>query len=260
VLKPLVKTALRAIGLRLVKLPGSAEYGSILPTANYTPWNSDREFLDIYRRISENTLVDIYRCWELWTMVGQTAKLDSGAILEVGVWRGGTGALMAKRAMLAGIKDSVYLCDTFKGVVKAGPNDTTYKGGEHSDTSEALVDALLQSLQIDNAKVIVGIIPDDATAELSASTFRLVHIDVDTYQSGKDIATWAWDRIVPGGAIVYDDYGFSCCEGIQRLVNEQAADGDKLVLHNLNGHAIVVKTGFSTGNVSPISRSATAPT
>jgi O-methyltransferase len=48
--------------------------------------------------------------------------------------------------------------------------------------------------------------------------------------------------MVPWGIIVYDDYGFSGCEGITRYVNEQIGKRDRLVLHNLNGHAVVVKT------------------
>ncbi len=72
--------------------------------------------------------------------------------------------------------------------------------------------------------------------------FRLVHVDVDVYQSAKDVMARIWDRIVPGGIVVYDDYGFKGCEGITRYVNEQVAQPDRLVLHNLNGHAIVIKT------------------
>jgi hypothetical protein len=65
--------------------------------------------------IQRNTLVDIYRCYELWTLVEQTSKL-AGGIMEVGVWRGGTGALIARKALIAGVEDPVYLCDTFQGV------------------------------------------------------------------------------------------------------------------------------------------------
>ncbi len=83
------------------------------------------EFLSTYKLIQPNTLVDLYRCWELWTLVDQTAKRDGG-IMEVGVWRGGTGALMAKRVLSTGRNDPVYLCDTFEGVVKAGSHDSTY--------------------------------------------------------------------------------------------------------------------------------------
>jgi O-methyltransferase len=241
VFKSVLKAALKAVDFRLVRLPGSAEYGSVLPVADYTPWNSDSEFLDTYEKIRHNTLVDIYRCWELWTLAGQIAKLAPGAILEVGVWRGGTGALLARRLALAGLDSPVYLCDTFSGVVKGGGQDEFYKGGEHADTSKDLVQGLLQSLQIKNARVIQGVFPDESGSVLADCSLRLVHIDVDTYQSAKDIMEWAWRRVVPGGMVVFDDYGFSVCAGIKRLVHEQAAHADKLALHNLNGHAIIVK-------------------
>jgi O-methyltransferase len=49
--------------------------------------------------------------------------------------------------------------------------------------------------------------------------------------------------LVPGGIVVFDDYGFSVCDGIKRLFNKQSVHTDKVVVHNLNGHAIVVKLG-----------------
>ena len=63
----------------------------------------------------------------------------------------------------------------------------------------------------------------------------------DAHQSAKDIVLWIWPRMVSGGIIVYDDYGFLGCEGIARFVNEQIPESDRLVFRNLNGHAIVVK-------------------
>ena len=246
-MKPTLQKAIQGVfrkfGFRIVRLSAdSSEYEQIYPSANYAPWKSDVEFQSTYKLIQRNTLVDIYRCWELWTLVGQTAKLDGG-ILEVGVWRGGTGALMAKRAHLAGRNDPVFLCDTFEGVVKAGAPDIHYTGGEHSDTSEQIVEDLIRSLDITNAHILKGIFPDE-TAHLiePGARFRLCHIDVDVYQSAKDVMTWIWDRIVPGGGVVFDDYGFKGCEGVTKYVNEQATESDRLMLHNLNGHAIVIKT------------------
>jgi O-methyltransferase len=235
--------AFTKFGHPLVRLlAGTSGYEVVYPKATYAPWNSSREFLSAYQLIQPNTLVDIYRCWELWTLVGQVSKREKGGILEVGVWRGGTGALMAKSALLAGSQEPVYLCDTFEGVVKAGSRDTDYKGGEHSDTSQRVVEDLLRTLDITNARILKGIFPDQ-TAHLidPGARFRLCHIDVDVYQSAKDVMAWIWDRMVPGGIVVYDDYGFRACEGIAKYVNEQAAETDRLVLHNLNGHGIVVK-------------------
>jgi O-methyltransferase len=242
-LKAVVKAALKAIDFRLVKLPGSSEYGTVLPVADYSPWNLDFEFLEAFEKVRHNTLVDIYRCWELWTLAGQTTRLAPGVTLEVGVWRGGTGALLAKRLAIAGGGDSVYLCDTFEGVVKAGRRDGFYRGGEHADTSKGVVESLLRSLHIKNAQLVKGIFPEESGSTLADCRFRLVHIDVDTYQSAQDIMQWVWGRVVPGGIVVFDDYGFSVCDGIKRLVNEQTSHADKLVIHNLNGHAIVVKLG-----------------
>ena len=206
--------------------------------------------MSAYESIRPNTLVDIYRCWELWSLVNRTEALGGG-ILEVGVWRGGTGALMAKRAQLAAAKDPVYLCDTFEGVVKAGAHDTIYKGGEHADTSQPVVEDLIRRLGLKNVRILKGVFPDE-TAHLidPEARFRLCHIDVDVYSSARDVMAWIWDRMVPGGIVVYDDYGFSACEGITRHVNEQVGEADRLVLHNLNGHAIVIKTSGIAANAA----------
>ena len=247
ILKKALQGVLGKFGLKLAHLPtGRSGYDYVYPIANYAPWNSDAGFSSAYQSIRANTLVDIYRCWELWALAGQTEKLGGG-ILEVGVWRGGTGALMAKRAQLDEAKDPVYLCDTFEGVVKAGAQDTTYKGGEHADTAQHMVEDLVRALDLKNVRILKGVFPDE-TGHLvdPGARFRLCHIDVDVYSSARDVMDWIWERIVPGGVVVYDDYGFNFCEGITKYVNEQVRETDRLVLHNLNGHAIVVKTPAST--------------
>jgi O-methyltransferase len=218
-------------------------YETIHTFATYAPWKSDAHFGQIQKDIHGYTLVDIYRCWELWTLVEQSAKLE-GDILEVGAWRGGTGALMAKKAALCDINATVYLCDTFSGVVKAGVNDPCYSGGEHGDTTRDIVEHLINGVvKLSNVEVLQGVFPEGTSAVLEKKNakFRLCHIDVDVYQSAKDIVNWVWDRMVIGGVIVYDDYGFPQCQGITRFVNEQIPIKDRLVLYNVNGHALVVK-------------------
>jgi O-methyltransferase len=216
-------------------------YQQATPLALYAPWNLDREFQKTYRRIFPNTLVDRYRCFELWSLIEQAQKLSQGSIIEIGVWQGGTGVLMAHKAKICDIHDPVYLCDTFSGVVKASPKDSFYKGNEHADTSEAIVEQLVAEFNLSQVKILKGIFPDDTAHLIGDDRFRLCHVDVDVYQSAKDVVTWVWDRMVIGGIIVYDDYGFLGCDGITKLVEEQRALNDRLVFHNLNGHAIVVK-------------------
>jgi O-methyltransferase len=228
-------------------------YGDVYPVANYTPWSADERFQEVYRAIASATQVDVARCYELWTLLPQTDHLP-GAVLEVGVWRGGTGALLAARARSdretsaatsgdAGAAGStVYLADTFRGVVKAGPKDDYYTGGEHADASREMVESLLQGLHLDNWRLLEGVFPDETAGDVSDDMIRFCHIDVDVYQSAKDTLEWVWPRIPVGGIVVYDDYGFYGCEGVTALGNEDRARTDRVMIHNLNGHGVLVKT------------------
>jgi O-methyltransferase len=216
----------------------------VLPVATHSPWLLDEDFQRLQAAIAKNTLVDLYRRWELWHLIGQVRDIP-GDVLEVGVWRGGTGALMGARLQLLGCDATLHLCDTFEGVVKTSDADSHYSGGEHSDTSVPLVESLLSATGVTNARIHRGTFPDEAPAELSELQYRLVHIDVDVYESGRQIFEWAWPRLSAGGIVVFDDYGFSTTRGITRLCDELALRADAVLLQNLNGHAVMVKHGSS---------------
>jgi O-methyltransferase len=248
VIKTLVKRVANKLGFEILQIPKprkdseSLAYAPVMPTATYSPWHADASFNEAYEAVLGFTLVDKYRCFELWKLVEQSAKLPSGAILEVGVWRGGTGALIAKQAKECGIPGQVYLCDTFVGVAKAGQKDSGYRGGEHSDTTLQVVEELVfQKMNLDNVRILEGVFPDQTSHEIKDSEFRFCHIDVDVYQSAKDTVNWIWDKMVRGGIIVFDDYGFVGCDGITKYVEEIMSYNDRIVLHNLNGHAVIVK-------------------
>jgi O-methyltransferase len=157
----------------------------------------------------------------------------------VGVWKGGTEALLCAAAA-QNPRTRVYLADTFAGVVKASVDDPMYKGGEHADTSEVEVLALLGKIQASNFRILRGIFPDDLPPQEKIEQIKLCHIDVDTYGSAKDVLEYVWTRMVRGGVVVFDDYGFWGREGITRYVNTLQIP-DARVTHNLNGHAVVIK-------------------
>jgi len=241
-----IRRAIRRLGVDVRRIDKAAlspngDYDLVVPRATYCPWNADKAFKELYSVVRDFTLVDESRCFELWKLIEQCTKLKTGHCIEIGVWRGGTGAVIAKQAANCGLSDTVHLCDTFAGVVKAGRHDSSYKGGEHSDTTRLKVEGLMKQLSLDNVRLHEGVFPDDTGEQLESLEFRFCHIDVDVYESANDILAWIWDRMVPGGMIVYDDYGFKCCDGIRRHVEEQMGSPDRIVIHNLNGHAIVVK-------------------
>ena len=218
----------------------SGAHAMAFPISSYAPWQADDEFQRVYRAVRDNTFVDEWRCYELWSLVAELREVP-GAILEVGVWRGGSGAIMATRAAALGISEPVYLCDTWRGVVKTGELDTYYADGSHADTSREIVAELIARLGLTNVELLQGIFPDQTGEEVEEGPLRLCHVDVDVYQSAKDVFDWAWPRLSQGGIAVFDDYGFPACPGVTQFVDEQRGLEDRLVLHNLNGHGIVVK-------------------
>lgn len=237
-MKTVLRKLINSVGLDVARVPKEGKL--VRPLATHAPWTLDEDFLAAHRRVRANTVVDVYRCYELWTLLEQVANLE-GDILEVGVYRGGTGALMAARAKQLALNARVYLCDTFSGMVKTGDKDSHYRGGEFADTSETLVKNLLQSMRLENASTVKGIFPDESANAVPSARIRLCHIDVDVYRSAEDVLAWAWPRMSPGAMVIYDDYGFPDCSGIIAHVDPQRKLDDRIVVHNLNGHAIVVK-------------------
>jgi len=234
-------------------------YGIVQPVANYRPWDVDSEFQSIYGEIREHTMVDIYRLWILWVLA---RRAPAGAVLEVGSWRGGSGAVLARaaadrravpadpdaaRTAFPAGKPSqprVYLADTFAGIVKAGERDSYYRGGEHANTSPEHVRSLLDGLDLGWVELLVGTFPDDTASRIEDERFALCHIDVDVYQSAWDTFWWVWPRLVPGGMAVFDDYGFYGCEGVTACVEEIMVKLPGVpVIPNLSGQAVIVKTG-----------------
>jgi O-methyltransferase len=202
------------------ELPGIENFEVINGNYSFAPWLSDHEFNNIYDKVQNYTLLGKVKSFILWELVKETSPLK-GANIEVGVWRGGSGILIGKQTEFCYNNTTTYLCDTFTGVVKTGEKDSFYKGGEHADTSIEVVEKIIETLEVKNIKILKGIFPDEIYGMINDKEFKFCHIDVDVYQSTKDIFEWIWPKMVVGGIILIDDYGWYACDGITKFVNEQ---------------------------------------
>lgn len=70
-------------GLQFRPILGGGFHSVLLPKATYSPWMGDRDFRAAYAAVEKSTLVDVYRCYELWQLVAETAKAGAGDLLEV---------------------------------------------------------------------------------------------------------------------------------------------------------------------------------
>ena len=75
----LLKIAVRKIfywlGYRIITAPPNkgTNYEPVFPGATYNPWNKDARFKEVFEGVRPYTLVDRYRCFELWRLVEQSS-------------------------------------------------------------------------------------------------------------------------------------------------------------------------------------------
>jgi len=251
-LRPIKRLIEKTFGILILKVANAKDlsridsmpHSEVLPLATYSPWEKDAIFNKVYEVAKDFTLVDKYRMYELFQLSSQAAKVD-GVFLEVGVWRGGSSAVIQAALENVDANKKFYIADTFQGVVKAGSDkDTFYHGGEHSDTSVDFVKNLFSKVDKKLPEILIGIFPDDHKS-LDIENLAFVHSDVDAYQSTKDIIEWCLPRMSKGGIIVFDDYGFRGCEGVTEYVNDliknPPINENYSFIHNLNGHAILIR-------------------
>ena len=197
----------------LVRLVGVEiqRYDTVLPT----PWAHDPNFCGLLKQIEDSTLVTPDRCYMIYQLAKRCAVL-SGAMAEVGVFRGGTAKLIGHAAQAK----TLHLFDTFSGMPETNANVDLHKASDFSDTSLDDVQRFLEDCQ--NTRFHQGLFPQ-TTRGLEAETFCFVHCDVDIYQSVKDCLSFFYPRLVTGGVLIFDDYEWKHCPGVKQAIEEYLA-------------------------------------
>ena len=85
-----------------------------------------------------------------------------------------------------------------------------------------------------------GFIPDTC-AGLEGSAIRFAHVDLDIYQSILAACEFVYPRLVPGGLMVFDDYGFWSCPGAREAVDEFFSARPEAPFALPTGQALVAK-------------------
>lgn len=198
-------------------------------------WDEDAVFNRIYAQVSGYTLLSKQRCFMLYQFA-RLASVLSGDVAEIGVYKGGTARLLSKTPELT--KNRIHLFDTFSGMPETNPERDKHVAGDFGDTSLEGVKAYLQDCA--SAHFYQGIFP--ATAQPVAELqFCFVHIDVDIRSSVSACCTFFYPRVVPGGIVVFDDYGDISCPGAKDAVEEFFASKREKPVYLPTGQCVAVK-------------------
>jgi O-methyltransferase len=205
----------------------------------YSPWEGDPAFEQLYRLAAPHTLVSRDRCYILWTTLRQATRL-AGEFVECGVFRGGTALLAAHTLQGLHQQRPLHLFDSFQGMPKTTGGVDRFEAGDFERTSAEAVGALLKPYPF--AQLHVGFIPQ-TFAGLGIDRIAWAHVDVDIYQSVRDCIQFLYPRLVPGGFLIFDDYGFPSCVSARRAVDERFARLPETPICLPTGQCLVMKLG-----------------
>ena len=209
-------------------------------------WPFNDDFNEVRHRVKDLGIKGIPddRSFTLFKAAQAAAGLP-GQLAECGCRMGkSTHFILAGTGIDSGKK--IYIFDSFEGLSEPTKNDDTGSGNSAWDSGDLATDemALKNNLNMYEHMVSVhkGWIPDRFD-DIKDVQFSFVHIDVDLYQPTADSLMFFYERMVPGGLIICDDYGSLLCPGAKTAFDEFFDDKPELILELPSAQAIVVKAG-----------------
>jgi O-methyltransferase len=189
---------------------------------------------------ANKTLLGHDRLYTLWQAVRNIAHL-SAPIVEVGVWRGGSSALIAAAQRHFGKRGAIYACDTFTGHPRIDPDRDSGHVASHPDARVPLKEVEDYLGDHPDVRVVAGDIVQTA-ATIADRAIAMMHLDVDVYPATRFCLEEFVPRLAPDGVIVIDDYGFTSCPGVKSAVDEfLAANSTVTMMHLLTGQALLCR-------------------
>lgn len=168
-----------------------------------------------------------------------------GAVVECGVWRG--GSMMAAAMTLLDEQDrdrDLYLFDTFEGMTAPTEHDVDVSGigadQQMRDVARSH-DNIWCAASLEDVRRNVSSVPypsdrvhfvkgpvEDTVPAHAPDAIAVLRLDTDWYESTRHELEHLVPRISPGGVLLIDDYGH--WQGARKAVDEWLADFDRPVL------------------------------
>jgi O-methyltransferase len=210
----------------------------------YSP-DMDEATIRLFESVQPYTMTGIARVAALRQAVQYVAKNQiPGAIVECGVWKGGSMMAVAKTLLDCRAGDrELHLFDTFEGMTEPSDVDTDLGGVrasqwmEDSDKCCAGLDEVKRAMEItgyDPARIryvkgkVEETIPSNAPERIA-----LLRLDTDWYESTYHELVHLYPRLSVGGVLIIDDYGH--WQGARQAVDQYIAEHNlKLLLNRID--------------------------
>jgi O-methyltransferase len=239
------KRVIDSIYRRLPIPPAWAYNADGLATIHYSPFLDDPEFSRLYDRVAADWFVDevVDVRWRMWllTRYGRQARNLHGNYAEFGVYRGACSWMVLSTAGLQPNR-RLHLFDTFEGIPETRLSESERSArfdGRLHDTSAAYVADLLAPWD-----PIPQLWPGDVFETIPAADtgdLAFVHMDLNAAAPTRHVLEHIYDRLVPGGVVVFDDYGFRGYEAQRGLIDEALRERPEDVIALPTGQGVLTR-------------------
>jgi len=213
------------------------------------PWDGDfaravRLLVPRYTMVSVRRLKVLY---ELGAELGRGGP--AGAVVECGVWNGGSSAMVAAGLGRAGgAARPFWLFDSFAGLPDPTEDDGERVRAAHfpgwctGAEGRVLEAHRLVGHGLRPAAIVPGWFDDTLERNRAAvGPIALLHIDADWYDSVLAVLRAFYAQVVAGGTVVIDDYG--AWAGCRKAVHDHFGEGGLrgLGLRPIDGNGVYFK-------------------
>ena len=180
------------------------------------------------------------RMWSLIQSLKHVKKLNlDGDLVECGVYKGFCSFFLVNYLDFGNMDRSFYLYDTFAGIPEAYKEGSPVHDGAYSEPN-LLSDATERFASFNNVKVIEGVVPE-VLEGVSPEKIAFLHLDMNSALSELGALEVLFDCIVPGGMIVFDDYGWQSYRAQKQAEDEFMRQRDYKIMELPTGQGLLVK-------------------
>jgi O-methyltransferase len=237
--------------MALRRLGGGVDGNDAEALKHVFPQDFDELDIELCRRVAPYTMTTPPRLYALVRAVEYiAARPIRGAVVECGVWRGGSMMAIALTLLRIGVTDrDLYLYDTFAGMTPPTDADVKPSGERAADllareARDSDVWAIASREDVREAMLSVGYpeerihfvqgpveetLPGTAPGEIA-----VLRLDTDWYESTKHELVHLYPRLSSGGVLILDDYGY--WQGARQAVDEYVAALEAPLLLNRIDH------------------------
>ncbi|MCH9704284.1 MAG: TylF/MycF family methyltransferase [Chlamydiae bacterium] len=177
-------------------------------------------------------------CW-----AAQQALLLNGDFVECGTNTGIVALSICNFLDFNSISKNFYLFDTFEGIPEHQVSESEKGHVEWANEHfyEDCYETTTQNFSpFPNVHLVKGIIPQTLNTE-NIEKVAFLHIDMNIAYPEKCALEFFWDKISPGGLIIFDDYGFNGYEEQMDVHDAFAKSKGTSILLLPTGQGLLIK-------------------